>query len=113
MSRVDYGTKEVIIDGKTYTMTPTLNCVRLIKRWGLGSPMDAVEACRKFDPDSLAIVVAAGAGIGQKKIEALADAIHYEGTVNVTAPVIEFLAMLLNPTGKDPELDEDKESEGE
>jgi len=112
MSRVDYGTKEVTIDGETYTLTPTLNCVRNIKRWGLGSPMEAVEACRKFDPDALAVVVASGAGLGQKQLEKLADAIHYEGTVNVTAPVIEFLAMLLNPTGKDDE-DEVKEDKDE
>lgn len=112
MSRVDYGTVEITIGDETYTMTPTLDCVRKLKRWGLGSPLKAIEACREFEPDTLAIVVAAGAGKGQKQFEPLAQAIHDAGVVNVTAEVIEFLTMLLNPTGKD-KTDEEEQPEGE
>ena len=56
MSRVDYGTVEIALGDETYTLKPTLDCIRKLKRWGLGSPMEAVEACRKFDPGYLAIV---------------------------------------------------------
>lgn len=112
MSRVDYGTVEISVGGETYTLTPTLDCVRKLKRWGLGSPLKAIEACREFEADTLAIVIAAGAGKGQKEFEPLAQAIHDAGTVNVTATVIEFLTLLLNPTGKERTNEEDK-PEGE
>lgn len=112
MSRVDYGTVELTVGDESYTLTPTLDCVRKLKRWGLGSPLKAIEACRDFDVDNLAIVIAAGAGIGQKQIEPLAQLIHDAGVVNVTAPVVEFLQLLLNPTGKDKAEDEE-ESAGE
>ena len=108
MSRVDYGTVEIALGDETYTLKPTLDCIRKLKRWGLGSPMEAVEACRKFDPDSLAVVLAAGAGLGQKQFGPLAEEIFAAGTVNIAAPLIEFLAMLLNPTGKDQEEDKDE-----
>ena len=111
MSQVDYGHVEITIGDEALTLTPTLDCVRKLKRWGLGSPMEAIEACRKFDADTLSIVVAAGSGKGQKQLEPLAQAIHDQGTSNVTAPVIDFLVMLLNPTGKTVDDDADSKEE--
>ena len=115
MSRVDYGSVDVKVGGEVHTLSPTIDCVRKLKRWGLGSPIEAIEACRKFDPDTLAVVLAAGSGQGQKQLEPLAKAIHDEGTITVTAPVIEFLQMLFNPTGKDLDEEDAKgdETEGE
>lgn len=114
MSRVDYGTVELTVGDEEYTLTPTLDCVRKMKRWGLGSPMKAIEACREFDADMLAIVVAAGAGKGQKQLEQIAQDIHDEGVIEVTNHVVEFLTMLLNPTGKEqPDEKPEEKPEGE
>ena len=110
MSKIDYGTVEVEVGDETYVLSPTIECVRRMKRWGLATPLAAIEACRGFDPETLAIVLAAGAGKGQKDISDLTEKVHYAGTVNVAPKIIEFLALLMNPTGK--EIGEDK-PEGE
>ena len=45
MSRVDYGTVVLPINGKDYTLTPTLEALKKIQnRWG--GIMQAIEACR-------------------------------------------------------------------
>lgn len=105
MSKVDYGTVEVEVGGESYTLLPTIDCIRKMKRWGLASPMAAIEACRGFDPEVLAIVIAAGSGRGQKDIGPISEAVHDHGTVSVTPKVIDFLVSLLNPTGRDAEPD--------
>ena len=112
MSKVDYGTVEVEVGDEVYVLSPTIECVRKMKRWGLATPLAAIEACRGFDPETLAIVIAAGAGKGQKEISDLTESVHYSGTVNVAPKIIEFLALLMNPTGKDAE-DSKEPAEGE
>jgi hypothetical protein len=112
MSRVDYGTVEVEVGDEVYVLSPTIECVRKMKRWGLSTPLNAIEACRGFDPETLATVIVSGSGKGQKDISPMTDAVHYEGTVNVAPKVIEFLALLMNPTGKEPDGDEEPK-EGE
>ena len=112
MSKVDYGTVEVEVGDETYVLSPTIECVRKMKRWGLATPLAAIEACRGFDPETLAIVLVAGAGKGQKEISDMTESVHYAGTVNVAPKIIEFLALLMNPTGRDVDGDEAK-PEGE
>jgi len=104
MSRLDYGTVDVEIGDETFTLKPTLECARQIKQAGLGGPIQAIKALQDFDADILAVVVAAGAGIGRKKVDDLAEKIHTAGTINVAPKVIEFVGKLINPTGRD--LDE-------
>ena len=101
MSRVDYGTVDVEVGKDTYTLKPTLECARQIKAAGLGGPIQAIKALQDFDADILAVVIAAGAGIGRKKVDDLAEKIHFAGTINVAPKVIEFVGMLINPTGRD------------
>ena len=48
----------------------------------------------------------------QKEISDMTESVHYAGTVNVAPKIIEFLALLMNPTGKDIDEDEAK-PEGE
>lgn len=109
MSRVDYGTVELSVGDEVYTLTPTLDCVRKLRRWGIGSPRNALEKCQDLDPDTLAIILAAGAGLGQKHFNELAEGIHNYGVVNVMNGIAEFLALLLNPTGKEVDEQETKE----
>ena len=113
MSKVDYGTVEVEVGGETYVLSPTLDCIRKMKRWGLASPMAAIEACRGFDPETLAIVIASASGKGQKDLSQIAEAVHNQGTVVVTPKVMDFLVSLLNPTGKEVWDSSGGESEGE
>jgi len=114
MSRVDYGIVEVEIGGETYTLSPTIDCSRKMKRFGLGSPRKVLELLQDMDADDMAMVVAAGAGLGQKQLEPLAKAIHDDGTIHHAAKLIEFVVTLMNPTGKEPDLDaQEGEPEGE
>ena len=113
MSRVDCGPGECTAGDEVYTLTPTLDCVRKIKRWGYETPLKAIEACQGFDADTLAIFVAAGTGKGQRDFGPIAQALFDEGTINVTGPIITFLQMLLNPTGKDKTEDAEDEDKPE
>lgn len=114
MSKVDYGIVEVEIGGTTYTLEPTLDCVRKLKRWGVGTPMEAMKSIESMDPDTLAIIVAAGSKQGQKQLDPLAEAIHLEGTLNVGPKLVGFVGSLMNPTGKDiDELPDEGNDSGE
>jgi len=110
MSRVDYGTVVLSINGKDYTLTPTLEAFKKIQnRWG--GIMQAIEACRGLSTEACAYIVAAGAKVGQREAKDLEQEIFEAGVVTVTAPVVEYLSLLLNPTGRDatPKADDSGE----
>jgi len=113
VSRVNYGTVDVCVGETTYVMKPTLKAMDKIQsRWPAAGLRGAIEACGALGARDIAFVLAAGAGIGQTEAKDLPEIIFNEGTVNVAPKVVEYLALLINPTGK--EDDEPEESpEGE
>lgn len=108
MSKVDYGTVELKLGKEKYTLVPTLDCIRKMKKWGVGGPVQAVESLREMDADKMAVIIAAGSSRGQRELEDIAQAIHRDGVIHIVAPVAEFLNKLLNPTDRDPEDTKDK-----
>jgi len=111
MSRAKHGTIDVEINGKQYTMKPTLAAYEKIET-RMGGLRQAIESCSNMSIDSLTYIVAAACGIGNKEISNLKEEIFQEGALNVLPSVTEYLMKLLNPSGKDQEesKSEDKDS---
>ena len=64
--------------------------------------------------DNVAAVVAAGAGInGTRDTEKLKEQIFAAGVVNVIGKASEYLALLMNPTGKETSGQEDDDDDME
>lgn len=104
-SRANYGTVEVEIGGKQYTLKPTLLAVdKICKQWP-GGMSEAIAAIQ--DPlraiRSCSFVIAAGAGIPSSEVESLADEVFSEGIAAVQEPTVKYLLLLINPTGKSKE----------
>lgn len=112
MSRVTYGTVDVEIGGETYTLKPTLKAMDKIQgRWPEGL-RGAIAASSGLGARDLAFIVAAGTGMGAREAKDLPEAIFDDGTVHVAAPVIEYLSLLINPTGReDAEVEKDESGE--
>jgi len=113
MSRTDYGSVDVEIGDETYTLRPTLNAMDKIgKQWpgGIGEALNGVSG---LGARELAFVIAAGAGIGARLAKDLPEQIFAAGTVHLAAPVIEYLTLLINPTGRDADEESEEDPEGE
>jgi len=105
MSRVDFGQVEVQLD-EAVTLKPTLRAFEKISN-RFGGLRNAIQALSNMDIDSVAFIIAAAAGIGQRDMESLKERIFEAGVVKVMPKVTEYLVLLMNPTGKDDEPEED------
>jgi hypothetical protein len=102
MSRIDAGQVEVELGEQTYVLKPTLSAMLKIDR-KFGSIRTAMEQCGALSLDAVSTVVAAGAGLGSREAGDVPEAVFKAGVVNVATPVVEYLALLINPTGRDAE----------
>lgn len=102
MSKRNYGQVTLEIQGEEYTLVPSLKASDKIDG-RFGSAREAADAALKMSTHTLAHIVAAGAGIGQREFDGLREAIFKHGTANVAPKCVEFCLMLLNPTGSDVE----------
>ena len=116
MPRADYGTIELKLGKKEYTMKPTLKAYKKIENHfkneatGMQGLRLAIEDTSQLSIESTTFVIAAACGIGAREVPELEESIFAEGVAKVAAPVLEYLMKLLNPSGKDIEESEDKES---
>ena len=112
MSRVNYGTVEVTVCDETYTLKPTLKAMDKIQSrfQEAGGLRGAIAACSGMGARDLAFIVAAGAGMGQREAKDLPESVFQEGSVRVAVPVLEYLMLLINPTGREDD-DEDESRE--
>lgn len=85
------------VGDKTYMLSPTLDAMLKINR-ALGSPIQALERVRSVDFDAICVIVSAGAGLSAKAAEKLKGEIFVAGVVNMVGPVVQFLAVLLDPS---------------
>lgn len=111
MGRATHGIIDVEINGKKYTMKPTLAAYEKIET-RMGGLRQALESCSNMSIDSIAFIIGAGCGIGSKEIGDLKENIFQEGALNVLPKVTEYLMKLLNPSGKevDDGVQEEKEA---
>lgn len=113
MSKTDYGTTDVEISNKTYTLKFTLKAVRGIERH-FGGIQGAMQELFKVNLSSLALIIALAAGLDYKRkdLEALEEAIFDEGLAQVNPQVIKYISKLLNPSAKSDEELEEAEASG-
>ena len=84
---------------------------KIQNRWPEGGLRGAITASSGLGARDLAFVVAAGASIGAREAKDLPEAIFSQGTVHIAAPVIEYLSLLINPTGRDDNEDENEDED--
>lgn len=108
MSRTDYGTVELDIGGTLYTLKPTLAAYQKIDS-RMGGLRQAIESCGNMSIDGVVFIIAAGAGIGQREMPKLAEEVFAAGTSTLIPKVSEYIMLLLNPSGKQPEEKEQGE----
>jgi hypothetical protein len=108
MSRVEYGQVEFELDGETFTLKPTLKAFMKIEKH-FGGMRSAIERCSDLSIDGLCTILAAGTGknLSRKEAEEFADKVFAEGITNLLPFATEYLLLLMNPTGKEPEGDEE------
>lgn len=103
MSRATYGKVEVTVGERTYALSPTLQAMDKIQhRWPQGGLQAAIAACAGMNPRDLAYVISAGAGLSAQESKDIVKEVFDAGCVLIAAPVIEYLSLLMNPTGKEP-----------
>jgi len=106
MSRVDFGQVEVQLD-EVVTLIPSLRAfIKISNRFG--GLRNALQSLANMDIDSVAFIIAAGTGgTDTKTMDALKERIFTAGIVKVMPKVTEYLVLLMNPTGKDDEPEDD------
>lgn len=106
MSRVEYGQVELQLDD-VVTLKPTLRAFQKISN-RFGGLRNAIQAMSTMDIDSVAFIVAAATGSnGTKEMDSLKEQIFNAGVVKVMPKVTEYLVLLMNPSGKDDEPEDD------
>lgn len=102
-----FETKDVEIGGATYSLKPTLKAMRAVNQH-FGSMEMAYSKLAAIDFSAVVAVIAAGAELQGKATERLEQSVFEAGVSNCAPIAIEFLALLMNPTGRDDdeEIDE-------
>lgn len=108
MSRIDYGQVDIDLGGEVYTLKPTPAAILKINRQ-FGGLRSAMERVRDIDVDAVAVIVAAGAGLGGREAKDMPERIAAEGVASLAGPVSEYLAYLLNPSGREGSEGEGKD----
>lgn len=108
MSKTDRGTTVVAVGEKEYTLACNLKVVKRIEA-AAGSLMAAYNDVQSCKLTRIAQIVALGSGQTPKpkELEALEEEIFQAGILEVMAPVRDYLAVLVNPSLKDAD-DEDE-----
>ena len=101
-------TVDVTVGETTYTLVPNLSAATAIAA-SLNGPLAALDGLRGLNIITITSVVAAGASLGRKEAEGLAEAIYNSGKMTeIAGDCVEFCMLLMNG-GK---RDEPKEAAG-
>lgn len=100
MSKTLFGTTEIVLDGETYILKPTLGAVRAVEAY-FGGLRGASQAINALSIDGCAVIVAAGSGLTGKAAEAIAEQVWQTGVLDVSMKLNAYLVALYNPKGAD------------
>lgn len=109
MSKTLHGNIDIVIDGNTYQLRPTLAAVRAIEA-RFGGLRGAASALHAVSVDGAAFIIAAGANLTDKQAEGLPEAVWQEGVAAMTPLLNDYLAALYNPRGGTPGKEKPPES---
>lgn len=102
MSRINYGQVEVDLGGEVYTLKPTPGAILSINS-RFGGLRNAAERVYALDVGAVADIITDGAGVGRKHREAIAEQVAAAGVANVAGPVAEYIGLIMNPSGREPD----------
>ena len=111
MARIDYGRVEVrVSETEVFTLETTLAAMSKIGQLfkDEAGMRGAMQAASQFDPEGMAKVVIAGAGLDFEERDRLAETIFDYGAILVATPLIEYINGLCNPTGRAIEEEAEK-----
>jgi hypothetical protein len=97
---IERGEVALRVGEKTYILSPTLEALLRINR-ELGSPVDAARALQKLELSAIFSVIAAGARLSSKQMEAVQEEVFAAGIVNIAPQLGPFISALLDPAGTD------------
>lgn len=109
-SKTLYGTTEVTVGEKKYTLVPNLGAVRVIEA-RFGGLRGAVVAQRELAVDGVAYIIAAGADLKAEEAQSLPQDVWEAGIATVAPQLDSFLVALLNPKGA-PSAEQGKAGNG-
>lgn len=109
MSRASYGSVTTEIDGKKYKLELLPKVYDLIDE-RYGGIVDAANMAAKGNSILCTEIIAAACKIGQKDKESLKASIRKHGITDVSADVVRFLVLAMNPSGRDDDIEETQES---
>lgn len=97
MARLDHGQIDVELGGETVTLKPTLGAMQAINR-RFGNLREAIQQVESFNFEAVSFIIAAGCG--RKDVS---QEVFETGVINLMAPSANYLANLMNPSGRDQE----------
>lgn len=98
MSKTLYGSITVEVGEKTYELIPTLDAVRRIEA-RFGGLRGASQALNALSVDGAAHIIASGAGLTERRAEALPEEVWKAGVLDVSVQLNAYLVALYNPRG--------------
>ncbi|MEQ7920248.1 hypothetical protein ABQX22_13720 [Xanthomonas sp. WHRI 1810A] len=102
MSKTLHGSLAIKVGEETFDLSVTLGAVRKIEAH-FGGLRGAAEAMRVLSVDGVALVIAAGAGLGAKDAELLPEKVWQAGVSDLAVQLTGYLGALYNPRGATPE----------
>lgn len=93
-------TVTVDVGHKQYILTPTLRALEAVEaEFG-----DLLTASRQLKTcGAITMVIAAGAGLTGNAAKQMKEEVFNAGFLNFMEPLTEYLTLLANPSGKEPE----------
>ena len=101
MDDLNDGIVEVVVDGETHEMKPTVNAIRRISR-GCKGLLPALQALQNVDVDALALVVVAGIGVTGRPAREIEEQVQRR-PLDYLTPASEFLSGILDDGSDDGE----------
>lgn len=90
------GNVDIILDGETVTLRPTLRAAQTISKQA-GGIMAAVQAVGRFDLEVMTSVIALGLNVTTpREINDLAERVWSTGMADLVEPVTRYLSVLAN-----------------
>lgn len=103
------GNVEIVLEGKTHVLVPTLKACLSLSR-GFGGITGAMERCGRLDFDTIVEVIAQGLNVNPAQKERFIEpAVYSTGMVHLYGDCMHFLRVIANG-GREPD---DQEEEGE
>lgn len=107
MSQATAGQVEIVANGSTYLLKPTLAALQRIDQ-RFGGVVHAARACGELSFAGITFIIEVGANLNKLEADKMKEDVFQEGLSYLSSKAALFIGSLMNPSGKqrDPEPDE-------